>query len=235
MKKKVLKVLIILLSIGVLAFVTYKFWPIIKTLSTTQGQIEFRDKISSLGVLGPVLLFLLESVQMVFVILPGEPIEVLYGMCFGTIYGAFLLTLAVFIDTVIIYFLVKKFGRKLLVFFFSEEKIKKVEDSNWFNNNKRIENILLWLFFLPGTPKDLVLYIACMTKLSAWKIILISTFVRFPSVITSTMAGDNLVSGNIHISILIYVIMGIILLLIKLFVNKFSKNKETKEALKTFE
>lgn len=230
-KKTILKILILLISIAIFVLVIWTLWPVMKELSTKEGQLAFKDKINSMGLKGPLLLYLLEAAQMLLVVLPGEPVEVLYGMCYGTIYGAVLLTFAVFINTIIVYFLVKKFGRKILVFYFSEEKIKKVESSKWFNNTKKMESILIILFFLPGTPKDLLLYLGAFLPINPVKFVLISTFVRFPSVITSTIAGDNITNGKMYISVFVYIITAILIIIFNYFLKKYGKNSGVKDII----
>ena len=230
-KKTVLKLLTIIISLTVLIFVVWEFYPLMKTLITQEGRGQFKQRISEMGFKGLVILYLIEAVQMIFVILPGEPIEILYGMCYGSIGGAVLLTLAVFINTVIVYELVEKFGRKVLVFFFSEEKIKKVENSKLFKNKSKIEYIMVLLFFLPGTPKDLLLYIGPLLPIEKKKFIIISTFVRFPSVITSTIAGSNIVEGNLWITIGVYAFTALMIALVMLWQNR-KKQKDDYDIIK---
>ena len=224
-KKVALKVLILVLTIIILALVVYEFYPIMKTLITREGRLNFKEEIKGLGFKGMVTLYLLEAAQMIFVILPGEPIELLYGMCYGAIWGTILLTIAVFINTVIVCILVKKFGRSILVFFFSEDKIKKMENSELYKNEKKTEYILILLFFLPGTPKDLLLYVGPLLKIDIKKFVLISTFVRMPSVISSTIAGANILNGNLHIVLATYIITALIVLIV-LLTRKDKKEKE---------
>lgn len=230
-KKTVLKLLTIIISLTVLIFVVWEFYPLMKTLITQEGRGQFKQRISEMGFKGLVILYLIEAVQMIFVILPGEPIEILYGMCYGSIGGAVLLTLAVFINTVIVYELVEKFGRKVLVFFFSEEKIKKVENSKLLKNKSKIEYIMVLLFFLPGTPKDLLLYIGPLLPIEKKRFIIISTFVRFPSVITSTIAGSNIVEGNLWITIGVYVFTALMIALVMLWQNR-KKQKDDYDIIK---
>ena len=61
---------------------------------------------------------------------------------------------------------------------------------------------MLILFLIPGTPKDLLVYVAGLLPIKPIKFILISTFARFPSVITSTLAGDRLAIGDWKMSII---------------------------------
>ena len=136
----------------------------------------------------------------------GEPVEVLAGMSYGPIGGLFVIFLGAFISSVIIFFAVRKFGRGFLYSFVSKEKIEKLENSKLFSNPKKIDSILFILFFIPGTPKDLFVYLAGLLPIKPTKFLLISTFARFPSIISSTIAGSSLVDGNWTMIIVTYAV-----------------------------
>ena len=86
---------------------------------------------------------------------------------------------------------------------------------------------MLILFLIPGTSKDLLVYIKPI------RFILISSLARFPSVILSTLAGENLAIGDWKMSIILYAAVLIIVGIIIFFINKFDKDKITEEAIKT--
>mgnify|MGYP002626846857 CR=1 FL=1 len=123
-----------------------------------------------------------------------------------------------FISSLIIFFAVRKFGRNFIYSFVSKEEIEKLENSKWFSNEKTADIILFLLFFIPGTPKDLLVYIGGLLPIKPARFLLISTFARFPSIISSTIVGSNLVIGNLFAIIITYVVTflfaGIILLLV---------------------
>ena len=104
----------------------------------------------------------------------------------------------------------------LYIVFVAGKELKKLENSKLFKDPKKIEWIMLILFLIPGTPKDLIVYIAGLLPLKPLRFILISTFARLPSVISSTFAGSNIVVGNWKFSIAIYLVtfllVGIIIL-----------------------
>ena len=62
--------------------------------------------------------------------------------------------------------------------------------------------------------------------------IIISSIARFPSVISSTLAGESLLAGNWQFSLLIYGVTFAIVAIIVLIMRKFDKNKITDEAMK---
>ena len=102
-----------------------------------------------------------------------------------------------------------------------------------FKNHKRLEWIIIILFLIPGTPKDLLVYIGALLPINTYRFIIISTLARFPSVISSTLAGANLVVGNWKFSILIYGITFLIVGTIIFIINKFDKSKATKDIIES--
>lgn len=93
---------------------------------------------------------------------------------------------------------------------------------------------MLILFLIPGTPKDLLVYIAGLLPIKPLRFIFISTFARFPSVISSTIAGENILNGNLQISVIAYVVTFIIVGVAIFIVNKLDKSKTTEEAINFF-
>ena len=180
-------------------------------------------------------LFGLQVAQIFLFILPGEPLEILAGMCYGGIGGTIFITVSVFIITSAVFFTVRKLGRKFVYDFCSEERVKKIENSKLFKNPKKIEFIMMILFLIPGTPKDLLVYIAGLLPIKPLRFILISTFARLPSVISSTFAGSNLVVGDWKMSIIIYAVTFLIVGAVIFVINKLDKSKTTSEAIKTFQ
>jgi len=230
---KFLKLLVFTITIfSIIAIILYLF-PTISKILTTQGQQDFKEKIDSLGIFGGLILFGLQLAQVVLVILPGEPIEILAGMCYGVIGGTIFITASVFVITSGITILVKKFGKKYIYNFFEKEKIDKIENSKFYKNPAAIEMILIILFMIPGTPKDLLVYLGGILPVKYWRFVLISTFARFPSVISSTIAGANVAYGNWQISLLTYGITFIVTGIMVLIVNYFDKEKITSEAINT--
>ena len=206
--------------------------PFIKDLATVEGQIAFKEKIDNSSVWGILALFALQVGQMFLVVLPGEPLEVLAGMCYGIIGGTIFIFASVFIITTIVFWLSRKFGKKFVYSFFSKEKVDKIENSKFFNKQKLVEYIMLILFLIPGTPKDLLTYIGGLLPVKPLNFILIATFGRFPSVISSTIVGANLSSGDWEISVMVCGITLTLTLLFIFLMNKFDKHKLTKKVMK---
>ena len=230
-KYKVVKIIALIIGILLLVILTIYLFPIVGKLLDEEGREVFKEEIQSTGFKGILILLGLQGIQIILPILPGEPIEILAGMCYGTIGGLVFLIISVFIITTLIFFTVRKLGRSFVYGVCSEEKIKKLENSKLFKNSKKIEYIMLILFLLPGTPKDLLIYIAGLLPIHPLRFILISTIARIPSMISSTITGSSIVEGNWKIGIIVYILIFIIVGIIIYIAEKKDKTKLTKEII----
>ena len=230
-KSKIIKIIVFIITILLLISLTIYLFPIMSNLFKPEGREMFKQQIQQNGTTGMFILLGLEMAQILLPILPGEPIEILAGMCYGTIGGFLFITFSVLLITSIIFFGVRKLGRDFVYTIVSKEKIDKLENSKLFKNPKKIEYIMLILFFIPGTPKDLLVYIAGLLPVNPVRFILISSFARFPSIISSTIAGDTLVEGNWHIGLLCYLATFALVGIIVLVTKKLDKSKTTENIL----
>lgn len=232
-KHKFIKIILIVLSFAIMIGATVYLWPIIANLATKEGQIEFKQAVANSGVKGILMLFGLQFAQIFLPILPGEPIEILSGMCYGWFWGTVFLIISTGIISACIYFLVKKFGKNFVKFFCGKEKIEKIENSKLFKNPQKIEHLMLILFLIPGVPKDILVYIGGLLPIKPARFLLIATFARLPSIISSTLAGDKIAVGDWKMSIILYALVIIIVAIIVYFIDKKDDKNSTKEAINT--
>ena len=230
-KYKILRIVILIITILLLIGLTIYLFPIIGKLFDEQEREIFKEEIQSTGIKGILMLLGLQGVQILLPIIPGEPIEILAGMCFGPAGGLIFLMISSCLITALIFFTVRKLGKSFVYGVCSEEKIKKLENSKLFKNSKKIEYIMLILFLIPGTPKDLLVYIAGLLPLKPLRFILISTFARIPSMISSTMAGASIVEGNLKLGIILYAITFLIVGIVIFIAQKRDKTRLTKEII----
>lgn len=230
-KFKVMKLIIFILAIVIMIGLTIYLFPVMKNLSTHEGQVAFKEKVNNSGIYGFLTLLGLQFAQILLVILPGEPLEILAGMCYGTIGGMLFLFFSVGLTTTIIFGLVRKFGKELIYQNFNKEKIDKIENSKIFQNPKKIEFILAVCFAVTGAPKDILVYIGGLLPIKPLRFILISTFCRFPSIISSTIVGEYFSEGNWKISMIVYGVTFALTIVSLLIIRIFDKDKITEKAL----
>lgn len=204
--------------------------PLVKELSTEQGRNLIIQKVKSFGAFGWILFLGVQILQVIVALIPGEPVEILGGILFGTFGGFSLCSIGALIGTVIVFSLVKKVGYPLVYAFISPEKIKKFK---FLNDEKKLETVVFILYLIPGTPKDVLTYIVPLTDIKPFNFFILMTLARIPSIISSTFAGANLADGNWFMTILIFLITAIIGLIgiyynenfIKKIKSKRKKNK----------
>lgn len=232
-KKRIGFIKIILLISVVIAFlglIAYLF-PVMKNLSTHEGQIAFKERIDNSGIFGFLTLLALQFAQIFLVIIPGEPLEILAGMCYGAVGGTIFALFSIALSTAIVFGLVRKFGKKFIYQSFDKTKIDKIENSKIFQNPKKIEFILAICFAITGAPKDILVYIGGLLPIKPIRFILISTFCRLPSIISSTIVGEYFSEGNWKVSMIVYGITFALTILTFGVIKIFDKEKLTERAL----
>lgn len=231
-KLKIVKFIMFIIVIIAMIGMTVYLFPVMKNLSTYEGQIAFKEKVNNSGVWGFLALLGLQFAQIFLVVLPGEPLEILAGMCYGAVGGMLFIFFSVALTTTVIYLLVRKFGKELIYDSFGKEKIEKIENSKAFQNPKNLEFIFAICFAIVGTPKDLLTYLGALFPIKPIRFIAIATFCRFPSIISSTIVGQYFSQGNWEVSIIVYLITFAITFLMIWLVKIFDKDKITQNALK---
>ena len=143
--------------------------------------------VSRLAMLG------INIVQVLLAFLPGEPVELASGYAFGFWEGTALCLVASGLATSMIYWATRRWGWKLVGLFFDRSLFDRF---SWLKSAKRLEPIMLIVFLIPGTPKDFLTYFAGLTNMRFLPVVLIATFGRIPSIVTSTITASAVGSGN---------------------------------------
>ncbi len=229
---KIFKILALILVLVIIVGLVIYLFPVIKSLATAEGQAAFKDKLDDMGALSIFLVFGIQLAQIFLFVLPGEPIEIFAGMCYGMLGGTIFLVISIMIVSGIILFLVRRYGKKFIYSFFKEEKVEKIENSKVFKNPKKVELAMVILFLIPGTPKDFLVYVAGLLPIKPLRFVIVSTIARLPSILTSTYGGAELMKGNWQMYLIMSAIVFVLAIIIVLIYNHFDKDKTAKEAMK---
>ena len=169
-------VLFILLTLAVAWFVGR---PLILDLKHPEA---FRAWVDAHGLLGRLAFVGASILQIVVAIIPGEPLELFAGYAFGFWQGTLLCEAAIVLGGALVFLFVRRFLH-------DEQKL-----SLW----------VFILFFIPGTPKDIMTYFVPLTPMPLWRFLLISGAARLPSVITSTVGGNALGTGRRVFALIVF-------------------------------
>ena len=149
----------------------------------------FREWVDARGLWGKIIYVGMCFLQVVVALIPGEPLEISGGYAFGGFWGSVLCLLGLFLGSVTVFALVRRFGQSIVEVFFPPEKLEKLH----FLKSSPKRNFLFWLIFtVPGTPKDLLCYFAGLTDIRWGTWLLLCSVGRIPSMLTSTLGGSAL-------------------------------------------
>ncbi len=222
-KNNLIKVLLAAAVLIILVIATIKITPYIAALSDPLQRAAFQEWINSLGIGGWFVILGIQILQIIIAFIPGEPVEIIAGLLYGTVGGLITCQIGILTGSFIVFFAVRKWGYPFVTIFISEDKLKSYK---FLQNTSRLEMITFILFFIPGTPKDVLTYFAGLTPIHPLRFLSIAIFARIPSVVTSTLAGASIGNGNWGITILVFAITGILgiggILFHKKFMNKMN-------------
>lgn len=222
MNKKIRITLFIIVTLSLLAL-TILLFPLMLSLRNEANRIELQNTVNRYGFVGWLIMLSIQIIQVVVAILPGEPIEVIMGLMYGPILGTLTCILGIVIGTLIIFVFTKAIGKPFISLFVDPDKFS---DYKFINTSNKKDSLVFILFFIPGTPKDVLTYFAPFIKMNIFRFILISTFARIPSIISSTISGKSIIDGNWLLTIIIFSSTFIIAIIGYIINSKFlSKNK----------
>lgn len=176
-------------------------WPYVQELKDPEAQQQLREQIDGLGAWGYVLIVLIQIVQIVIMIIPGEFVEILAGVMYGGFGGLALCMLGCVLASILVFKGSQHFLKNFLQRQFDKDEMDRY---SFLKDSKKVEILVFILFLLPGTPKDMLTYIAPLSRISLSTFLPLASIARIPSIVTSTFVGENLGRGNWETSLLIY-------------------------------
>ena len=187
------------------------------------SQDDFRDYVRSFGVLAPLVMLVLQILQVFIALIPGEIVESAAGYVLGPWLGTAVCYLGICAASTLIFALTRRYGVKLVEVFISREKINELR---FLNMEQKRNTLIFLLFFIPGTPKDLLTYFVGLTDIRLRTFLLLSMVARIPSVITSTFGGHLLGQERYIGAVILYGITGTLSLLGMAGYNRYLKRKQ---------
>ena len=96
------------------------------------------------------------------------------------------------------------------------------------HRSKKLNILIFIIYFIPGTPKDLITYFASFTKINFWYFVAVSSIARIPSIVTSTIGGNALGVENYKLAIIILSVAIIIAGIGVIIYKKVTKDENEK-------
>ena len=208
-KKKTLLLRILIAAAMLAAFgvCTYLFLhfgrSMIELLKDTE---RFKTWIEGFGVWGIVIFTAIRVLQTVVKFIPTEPMEIASGLVWGAFGGFALCLLGNVIGSVLILYMTRLLGMRILRLFRLENKLQSMR----FLQDREKRNRLLFIFYLiPGTPKDTMTYFAGLTDIRWDEFLILSSIARIPAIVSSTICGAYLGANNFKVAACVFCVTAL--------------------------
>lgn len=221
-KKKIISIIGLIIFISIILILGFTVGAKIVTLAKTPE--KFRIWVNSTGFFGKFIMIGISAFQIIVAVVPGEPIEIAAGYAFGWIEGAILCLLGSLLGQAIVFLFTKKFGMDFIQIFMKKDKLNKVE---FLKNKDKLYSSIFFIFLIPGTPKDVISYVAGITPIKLIPFLLISGIARIPSVVSSTIGGGFLGTKNYKMAIIVFAVTLVISLICFFIYRKYEKRHES--------
>lgn len=166
-----------------------------------------KEWILSYGSYSVLVYILLQIAQVVILFIPGEVIQVVGGMVYGTLYGTILSFIGIMLGCTAAFYLAKALGRKRVDRFLgggNHPFMKKLVSYG------EKPSVILIFHMIPGAPKDIAAFLCGVSNVSFRTYITYSMLGRIPALWLSSLFGKELMEGN-YTSVIVILIAGIIL------------------------
>lgn len=227
-KLAIFRGIISFIVIALMVVATIHFLPMMSKLSDETYRAEFKANISNMGIKGILFVLLLQILQIVVAVIPGQPMEIVSGMLYGTWGGMLLCLVGILVGTALVFFIVRKAGVNFIQLFFSPEKILEMKNSKVFKNPAKFELLLFIIFVIPMIPKDIFIYLGGLSPVRPNRFLAIATLARIPGLFITVFAGNSLSEGSFTIAVILVAVFMIIGL-IGYFISSRAQEKLEKE------
>ncbi len=216
-------ILVIILALVLSAILAAVGSVVINNYFTDKG--SFKSLVEENYLLSVIVMIVVCALQVMIALIPGELVEIAAGYAFGTFIGALYCLIGILLGSCIVIVLTRKIGRRFIESLCPREKIESI---SFVKDEKKLYSIAALVFFIPGTPKDLITYAIALTGMKIPAYIIITSIARLPSILISTLSGDALGNNNIKNALIFFIISavtGIVGYVAYHFISKKRKKK----------
>ncbi|MDD6186574.1 MAG: VTT domain-containing protein [Oscillospiraceae bacterium] len=132
---------------------------------------SMREYVNSYGMFRPVLLTLIQVVQVVLPVVPGMTGCIVGAVLFGSTGGFLINYIGISAGSIIAFFLAKRYGTNLVAKLIPMEKYESTIEK--INKSKNYLILLFLSILLPLAPDDFLCYFSGLIKMSTKKFVLI--------------------------------------------------------------
>ena len=163
-------------------------------------QEDIQSTLHELGIRGYITIAILSMLQVILMVLPAEPVQVLGGLSFGIPSALICCTVGVFFGFSLIYIAYKIYGEKLSRYFDRKLDI----DLREYGNSKILTLVVFIMYFLPAIPYGMISFVSASLGLKYHRYILVNVLGSIPSILIGISLGHMAMSASWIISVIVF-------------------------------
>ena len=173
---------------------------------------------------------LLQVMQVIISLIPGEVIQIAGGYLYGIFLGTLFSVIGIGLGSLISFYFSRFMGRAAVMQIFGEKRTEKFTKHL---NSKRARIVVFILFLIPALPKDLIVYAAGISDIDIKDFLTISMMGRIPALVVSMVMGKMLRTENFQELIIVAIaataIFGICVIFRKKVLDKLEQVFDPKQ------
>ena len=174
-----------------------------------------KSYILSFGAIAPIVFMLLLIAKVIFAIILGQAMGFAGGYVFGWKLGFAYTMIGLGLGSLMVFILARKFGRPFVEKFNAPEVIHDFENllippaSKVGHGVIKMKQHGLLAFFvimlLPALPDDLVCFVAGLSRIPVWKLLLAALVGRAPGMLVLSLVGDGVSRETVNIIYVVFI------------------------------
>ncbi|WP_115865450.1 TVP38/TMEM64 family protein [Halorussus litoreus] len=162
---------------------------------------ELREFVAGFGVVAPLVFVAIQALQVVVAPIPGQVTGLVSGYLFGAVLGTVYSMVGLTIGSTVAFWLSRRYGRSFVESVVSDDVM---ETFDAFVADAGLVGLFV-VFLVPGPPDDAICFLAGLTDVDLWKLVVVAFVGRTPAYALVNVSGASLADENVVLGMLLLV------------------------------
>ena len=166
---------------------------------------EMRAFVARFGVLAPLVFVAIQALQVVVAPIPGQVTGFVSGYLFGAIMGTVYSLVGLTIGSFVAFWLSRRFGRPFVEQVIHEDLLGTFDA---FVAEAGLLGLFV-VFLVPGPPDDAICFMAGLTDIDLWKLVVVAFVGRTPAYLLVNLSGASVAENDLVVAALVVAVLAI--------------------------
>ncbi|WP_135828312.1 TVP38/TMEM64 family protein [Halorussus halobius] len=164
-----------------------------------------REFVAGFGALAPVTFVALQALQVVVAPIPGQVTGLVSGYLFGSVWGSVYSLVGLAIGSFVAFWLSRRYGRPFVETVISDDALARFDE---FVAGAGLGGLFV-VFLVPGLPDDAVCFVAGLTDVDLWKLVVLALVGRAPAYVVVNVSGASFADENVLAAVILLVVLAV--------------------------